>query len=317
MLKKILEEIKKYPVIVIARHIGVDADALGSQIALKDVISLNFPEKEVYAVGSKSARYNYFPKLDKYESTNYDNVLLIVTDTPNKDRIDIKDIDSYKNICKIDHHPLIERFGSLEFINTNVSSSSELIFNFIEENNLKMNTKIANYLFLGIISDTNRFLFNTNGELFRIVKKLIDEYYIDIEDSYNNLYSRPFGEIKLQGYMSLNMKVTENGLGYVILTNDLLNEYGADSSSAGNIINNFNNIDEILVWTTISEDVKNNNFKFNIRSRGPIINKVAERYSGGGHAFASGARVPDMESIEQVLKELDDTCLEYKMKEEI
>lgn len=317
MLKKILEEIKKYPVIVIARHIGVDADALGSQIALKDVISLNFPEKEVYAVGSKSARYNYFPKLDKYESTNYDNVLLIVTDTPNKDRIDIKDIDSYKNICKIDHHPLIEKFGALEFINTNVSSSSELIFNFIEENNLKMNTKIANYLFLGIISDTNRFLFNTNGELFRIVKKLIDEYYIDIEDSYNNLYSRPFGEIKLQGYMSLNMKVTENGLGYVILTNDLLNEYGADSSSAGNIINNFNNIDEILVWTTISEDVKNNNFKFNIRSRGPIINKVAERYSGGGHAFASGARVSDMESIEQVLKELDDTCLEYKMKEEI
>lgn len=317
MLKRILEEIKKYDIIVIARHIGVDADALGSQFALKDVISLNFPNKKIYAAGSKSSRYNYFPKLDKYDSTNNDNVLLITTDTPNKDRIDIKDLDTYKNIIKIDHHPFIEKFGETEYINTDVSSSSEIIFKFIEENNLKMNSTIAYYLFLGIISDTNRFLFNVNGEVFRIVKKLIEEYNIDVEEAYNNLYSRPFGEIKLQGYMSLNMKVTENGLGYIILTNDLLNEFGADSSSAGNIINNFNNIDEILVWTTISEDVKNNNFKFNIRSRGPIINKVAEKYSGGGHAMASGARVAEMEDVKKVLKELDDVCLEYKMKEEI
>lgn len=317
MLKRIYEEIKKYDVIVIARHVGVDADALGSQFALKDVIGLNLPEKKVYAVGSKSSRYNYFPKLDRYDSTNNDNVLLIVTDTPNKERIDIKDLDSYKNICKIDHHPLIDTFGELEYINLNVSSSSELVFKFIEENDLKMNSKIANYLFLGIVSDTNRFLFNTNAEIFRIVKKMIEEYGIDIEESYNNLYSRPLGEIKLQGYISLNMKVTENGLGYVILTNDILNEYKADSSSAGNIINNFNNIDEILVWTTISEDLKNNNFKFNIRSRGPVINKVAEKYRGGGHAFASGARAIDLEEVNKVLEELEEVCMEYKMKEEI
>lgn len=317
MLKKILEEIIKYETIVLARHIGVDADALGSQFALKEMINLNFPEKNVYAVGTKSSRYNYFPKLDKYDGTNNDNVLLIVTDTPNKERVDIKNFDSYKNVCKIDHHPLIDVFGELEYIDTKVSSSAQLIFKFIEDNGLRMNAKTANYLFLGIVSDTNRFLFNTNAEVFRIAKKLIEEYGIDIEEAYNNLYSRPLGEIKLQGYISLNMKVTDNGLGYVVLTNDLLNEYGSDSSSAGNLINNFNNIDEVLVWTTISEDVKNGNFKFNIRSRGPIINKVAEKYNGGGHAFASGARVKNLEEAEEVLRELEEVCLEYKMKEEI
>lgn len=45
MYKKILKAIKQYDTIVIARHIGVDPDALCSQLALRDVIKLNFPEK--------------------------------------------------------------------------------------------------------------------------------------------------------------------------------------------------------------------------------------------------------------------------------
>ena len=111
MLKQIYEEIKKYNTIVIARHIGVDPDALGSQFALKEAINLNFPDKLVYAVGSKSSRYNYFPKLDRYEMTDNDNVLLIVVDTPDKKRVDINRIDTFPNVCKIDHHPFIDKLS--------------------------------------------------------------------------------------------------------------------------------------------------------------------------------------------------------------
>ena len=65
VFKDIVKQIKKYKNIVIARHIGADPDALGSQFALKEAINVDFPKKKVYAVGSKSSRYNYFPKLDK------------------------------------------------------------------------------------------------------------------------------------------------------------------------------------------------------------------------------------------------------------
>ena len=65
------------------------------------------------------------------------------------------------------------------------------------------------------------------------------------------------------------MKVTNNHLAYIILDNNIMKEYGVDASSAGNMINNFNSIEEVLVWVTVSEDVKNNIIKFNIRSRGP------------------------------------------------
>ena len=45
MFKQIYKEIKKYNNIVIARHVGVDPDAMASQIALRDSIRLTFPEK--------------------------------------------------------------------------------------------------------------------------------------------------------------------------------------------------------------------------------------------------------------------------------
>lgn len=311
MLKQIYEEIKKYNTIVIARHIGVDPDALGSQFALKEAINLNFPDKLVYAVGSKSSRYNYFPKLDRYEMTDNENVLLIVVDTPDKKRVDISRLDTFPNVCKIDHHPFIDKFGELEYIDTKASSASELVLRFFKENEIEINNKIAEFLYYGIASDTNRFLFNTDYKTFQIVSDLVKEYDIDVEELYSHLYARPFTEVRFQGYISENLNLTENGFAYVIISNDTLIKYGVDASSAGNMVNNFNNIDEVIAWATISEDVKNNQFKFNIRSRGPIVNTIAERYNGGGHALASGARVKTMEEVQLLINELDNICRVY------
>lgn len=317
MLKKIYEQINKFNTIVIARHIGVDPDALGSQFALKRSIEKTFPDKKVYAVGSKSSRYNYFPKLDKYESKNNEDVLLIVVDTPDKKRIDIAGIDYFTNICKIDHHPFIDKFSEYEYIDTTSSSASELVLRFLNENKMTIDKEIAEFIFLGIVSDTNRFLFNTTSNTFEIVKELVGEYDLDTENLYRDLYMRPISEVRLQGYISENMKLTENGFAYIVITNDILVKYGVDASSAGNMVNNFNNIDEVLVWATISEDVKNNLIKFNIRSRGPIINTIAEKYNGGGHQFASGARLPNMEQAELLIKDLDEICKDYIDKEGI
>ena len=315
MLKQIYEEIKKYNTIVIARHIGVDPDALGSQFALKEAINNIFPDKLVYAVGTKSSRYNYFPRLDKYEFTNNENVLLIIVDTPDKKRVDISNLETFPNICKIDHHPFIDKMGEYEYIDTSSSSASELVYRFFIENNISIDKTIAEHLYYGIVSDTNRFLFSTNADTFKLVEGLVRDYNLEIEELYKNLYARPLSEVRFQGYISENLRLTDNGFAYVIVTNEVINKYGVDSSSAGNMVNNFNNIDEVLVWATISEDVKNNQYKFNIRSRGPVVNHVAERYNGGGHAMASGARVKTLEDVNELINDLDNICKEYKEKE--
>ena len=315
MLKKIYDEIKKYNTIVIARHIGVDPDALGSQFALKEAININFPEKKVYAVGSKSSRYNYFPKLDKFENKNSNDVLLIVVDTPDKKRVDISGIDSYKNVCKIDHHPIIDVMGNNEYVDINSSSASELVYRLLKSNKMSINYEVAKFLFYGIVSDTNRFLFNTSIDTFNIIEELIEKFDLNTEELYKNLYARPFNEVRLQGYISENLTLTENGFAYIIITNDVLLKYGVDASSAGNMVNSYNNIDEVIAWAMISEDVKNNQYKFNIRSRGPVINEAAEKYNGGGHAMASGARVKTMDEVNLLIKDIDDLCKAYLEKE--
>ncbi len=59
MFKHIYKTIKKYDTIVIARHVGVDPDAMASQIALRDSIKLTFPKKNVYAIGTGTSRFSY------------------------------------------------------------------------------------------------------------------------------------------------------------------------------------------------------------------------------------------------------------------
>ena len=62
-------------------------------------------------------------------------------------------------------------------------------------------------------------------------------------------------------------------------------------------------------WWRSSKNVRR--IKINIRSRGPVINTVAERYNGGGHKLASGARVSTMEEVDCLIDDLDNTCLNY------
>ena len=168
----------------------------------------------------------------------------------------------------------------------------------------------------GIASDTNRFMFNASSKVLGLCSRLLEEYKIDTQLVYSNLYTRPLTEVRLQGYIGLNMKVTENGFGYIKLFDDVLNNLSVDSGSAGNMVNTFNYIEGVYAWAVVTKDSKNDLFKVNIRSRGPVINSVAEKYNGGGHKFASGARIHDEEQVDLLLKDLDLACLKY-IEEEV
>ena len=311
MFKKIFKAIKQYDNIVLARHIGVDPDAMASQVGLRDAILNTFPDKKVYAVGSGSNKFSYLGKLDHYDGDGT-NTLLIVLDTPDKKRVDCSNIDSFEYKIKIDHHPFVEEFCDLEFIDDTSSSTCELVMEFIYATKLEANKEVMEKLYLGLVSDTNRFMFNNStSKTFSIVSKVMSDYQLDITKLYSNLYMRPLHEVKLQGYMAQNMEVTEHGVGYIKINESILNSFGADVASSGNMINNFNYIDEVLVWLAITEDTKNELFKINIRSRGPIINTIAERYNGGGHKLASGAKVMTMEEADNLINDLDLVCKKY------
>ena len=313
--KEIYKWIKKYENIVIARHIGADPDALGSQFALKGVIQENFSNKNVYAVGATASKFRFMGILDKADFIDLSKTLLIVLDTPDKKRIDgIEKLEEYGNVVKIDHHPFVEEYADIEYIEE-CSSSSQLVFKFILENKLKMNTKIAENIYLGIVGDTDRFLHDyTTNETIELVSKLLQMTNIDFTSLYAKLYSRPLNEVRLQGYIYQNLVLTENKVTYIKLTDDILKKYEVDSAAAGNMINDLKYVNEILVWVFFSEDTKMEVIKANIRSCGPVINEVASKYGGGGHKFASGARLHDWESADSLIKDLDEVTSAYNTK---
>lgn len=317
LFKDILKQIKKYQNIVIARHIGADPDALGSQFALKELIKTNFKDKNVYAVGSIASRFRFMGTLEKIDDLDPKETLLIVLDTPDKKRIeDIKDVTNFAYVIKIDHHPFVEKYADLEYIEDTASSTSQLIFKFALDNKLKLTKKIAENIYIGIVGDTDRFLHDyTTNETIHLVSKLLDMTNIEFTKLYEPLYSRPISEIKFQGYIYQNLILTENNVAYIKLTEDIMKKYQVDSAAAGNMINDLKFVKEILIWVFFSEDTKMKIIKANIRSRGPIINEVASNYGGGGHPYASGARLTSWEDAESLLKELDEVAKEYQNKD--
>lgn len=312
MLKKIYNLIKKYDNIVIARHVGPDPDALGSSIGLKEIIKNTFPEKKVYVVGCSTSKFKYLGVLDKLpEDTS--NMLLIVTDTPDLARIDSAIPNEFAYSIKIDHHPFIEKTCSLEWIDETASSASQMIMELAFNTKLKISKSAAEKLFIGLVADTDRFLFSyTTPKTFDLVSKLIKEIKIDFTKLYKNLYMRPIREIRFHGYLQDNMNLTENGFAYIKIDNKTLEEYNVDAATAGNMVNDFNYIENVESWAVFSEDKNNNNIRGSIRSRGPIINEVASKYNGGGHKFASGVRLKNFEEVDMLIKDLDIVCKNYK-----
>ena len=309
--KKIKKKIKKANKIIIARHVGPDPDALGSSLGLKQIIIDNFPDKEVYVIGSPAAKFRFIGELDKLPET-IDDALLIVTDTPDHKRVDGLDPRRVKNSIKIDHHPYVETMCELEWIDDKASSASQMVLELAFNTNLKLTKEAGEKLYIGLVADTNRFMFSySNAKTFALVSKLLEETNIDITEIYNKLYLRPYKEIKFQGYMAEHYQITSNKVGYLIIHDETLKDYNVDAATPGNMINSFNHINEMLVWVTATEDKDLGSYRVSIRSRGPIINEVAANHGGGGHIYASGTRLKTEEEIMSLVKDLDEVSKEY------
>ena len=310
--RKIYREIKKYSTIVIARHIGPDPDALGSQFALKRLIQNRFPSKQVYAIGMSSSRFKFMGSLDKVENIDKDHTLLIVLDTPDIKRIDGVNLENYNHVIKIDHHPVVDQYASLELVDDSASSTGQLILEFIFANHLSFDNYIATSLYMAIVSDTGRFMHGyTTNRTFELITKMLKKTNIGFTSLYQPLYMRPLSEVRFQGYIYENMEVTDNGVAYIKITDELLKKYQVDSASAGNIISELNFVEEVWVWIFFTEDKKSNLIRANIRSRGPVINEIAASYGGGGHKYASGARLSSWKDADGLIVDLDEKAEEY------
>ena len=238
---------------------------------------------------------------------------MIACDVPNTSRIDGVDKDAFTEVFKIDHHPSEEVFGECDWVDETSSSTCQMIIELLLSTPLKYDRKIAENLYLGVVSDSDRFLISyTTAKTFYLVAELIKKTQIDFTHLYSYLYERPIEEIKFHGYLSENLTITPHGLAYINIDSAILKKYNVDPATPSNMINDFSNIKDVYVWTFVTYDEKNDIYKVNIRSKGPVINEAASNYGGGGHKMASGVRTKNKEDITKLIDDLDKICEEYQ-----
>lgn len=312
---KIIQAIKDYDQIIIHRHLRPDPDALGSQAGLKEIIQQSFPDKQVSIVGIDDPAFTFLVEMDSVHEADYQGALVIVCDTANTDRIDDKRYTLGDQVIKIDHHPNVDEYGDIQWVDTTASSTSEMIYELYlhgKEKGLRMNPEAARLLYAGIVGDTGRFLFpSTTRKTFQYATDLV-AYDFDRQDLYTNLYSIKQNVAKLRGYILQNFKQTESGVSAVKLTKDILNEYDVDPLETGQLVGVFGDISGIKAWVMFVEEEEA--IRVRIRSKGPVINEIAAKYGGGGHPLAAGASIYDWADASRLVEDLEEACATYSAK---
>lgn len=306
--ERILEKIKMAETIIIHRHIRPDPDAIGSQKGLADLIEQSFPAKKVYTAGEITAGLQaLMGELNPPDPSDYEGALVIVTDTANTARLDGLDaIPSIDQVIKIDHHPNDEAYGDLIWVDTQASSCSEMIAElWCDFTDLKLSAQGAQWLYTGMVGDTNRFLYPaTSPRTMRLAGELmtLDFDHAAVNHQLNTITPKI---ARLISYVLTNFKRVSEGMGYILLSQAVMDDLGVDDEDTSQIVSLPGNLVGVEAWAVFVEQSEGY-YRARLRSKGPIINEVAKRHGGGGHPLASGTDAKDRLEVDEIIKEISE-----------
>ena len=306
MFEHILEAIKKYDRIIIHRHSKPDGDAIGSQVGLKHILLANFPEKEVYTVGDRSAFTSFMAgtDMDQIPDEAYQGALAIILDTSARHLISD---DRYTNAAftaRIDHHLFVEQIADIEVVDSSFESCCGLIAAFAMEQNLQLTPLAAQSLYTGMVTDSGRFRYDsTSSQTFRMASFLMEQPF-DVSEIYRNLYADSYESRKLKAQFTLKIQFTPRNVAYIYTTREEVQALNVEvfSISRG-MVGTMADMKGVDIWVNFTES--DTGVLCELRSSKFNINPIAVKYGGGGHAKASGATLKDREEAMRMLADLD------------
>ena len=312
--KQIFDKIKAYDRIIISRHCRPDGDAVGSTLGFSRILKDSFPSKEILVACEDYTDYvSFLGKEDgAVPAEKYEGALLIVFDTAVRERISNNNASLAKEMIKIDHHVDIAPYGDISWVEDTRSSVCEMAVDFYVtfKDELKLTKEAARCLFTGMVTDSGRFRYSeTSGETLRMAAVLLDTG-VDTETIYSRLYLEDFDYYKFESYVYENMKITENGVAYIYVDNTMQQKFSLTKEQASNVVGLLGEIKGSIIWLAFID--YDDSIRVRLRSRFVEVNKLAEKYHGGGHVCASGATVYSAEEMETLLKDADDLIKDYK-----
>lgn len=317
-IEAITQTIKEYDKIIIFRHKRPDGDAVGSTMGLCGILRLTYPDKDVRVINDDRSGYLGFlgEEDEPVSDSHYEGALGIVIDTANSARISNPKYSLCEKLIKIDHHIPIESYGDINWEDEEKSSASEMIAElyFANQDEYKIDKNAATFIYCGMVTDSGRFRFpSVKGDTMRYAGMLLD-FGVETETLFANLYMKDFGLYKFEANVYKKMKITENGVAYIFVDKKMQERFGLTKEDAGAAVSYMDSIKGSLIWIAFIE--LDDEVRVRIRSRFVTINKLAEKYSGGGHACAAGATVYSKREANKLVREADAILAEYKATHE-
>lgn len=290
-----LNEILKDAVtIAIGGHIRPDGDCVGSCMGLYQYIKDNYEDKkadvyleeipDVYKCLKNTEEIRHEIQKDK----RYD--LFICLDCGDKERLgfSVPLFEGAKRTYCIDHHVSNEGFARDSYIVPDASSTSELVFNLMEEEKISLDTATA--LYLGIVHDTGVFQYSCAGpSTFRAAAKLLEKG-VDapglIQDTY---YEKTYAQNQILGRTLLeSILFMDKTCIASYVTKKTMDFYGVDVKDLDGIVSQLRVTKGVEVAIFMYE-LETNVYKVSLRSKDRVdVSKIAKYFGGGGHKKAAG-----------------------------
>jgi bifunctional oligoribonuclease and PAP phosphatase NrnA len=314
--EQVVMELRAADKLLLTTHENPDGDALGSLLAMhgiltqlgKDSVMYMSPEEfplpweyrglplEEGLVGS--------PPADVAERT------IVFLDCGNIDRmpVDFLQADGL-HILNIDHHHDNTRFGTVNLVCSSASCTAEMVWRIAKELGAEITPEIANALYVGLVTDTGRFMYeNTSPFAHRMAADLI-EAGVQPHKVYRQLYEDlPFRRLQLlQRALASIERHDDGGVTIAHLKKGDYEETGALETDSEGVVDHMRAVEgtrvAVLVRELLSDD-REGMRKVSLRATdGSVdVSRVARSFGGGGHPQAAGfsTAVPYPELVSQL-----------------
>ena len=298
-IEKFGKILKEKEIFLLTSHVDPDGDGIGGILGLYHALKNLGKDVRMVLSGPVGQRYLFLPGADQIRTGIPDNLpknkntVLMTVDAPNIPRLgfdkhSIESLNPY--IVNLDHHTSNENFGDLVLMDEKSSASCEMVFYLLEGLNIAWTPEMATACYTGILTDTGRFRFsNTRPETFTAASKLLAQGAAHEQIVRILFEEKSYGRLQLEALV-LNTMKKEGPLAWMHCTKSMIEQTNCDDTE--NLVNRLTEISDVEIAVFLRE-VNDNLTKVSFRAVNSIdVNQIAGKFGGGGHAKASGAKLP-------------------------
>jgi phosphoesterase RecJ-like protein len=301
-LEQVVAALASHERFVVTTHENPDGDALGSLLATALALRAAGKEAAMYLAGDVPLpdEYRFMPldgQLLRGPAPALAGKVLVAVDCANESRLgpeaDVL-LSSPELVVDIDHHHDNTRFGQVNVIVADASSTGEILRDVIRGLGVALTPEIAEALYIAVVTDTGRFQYsNTSAKSLRLAAELV-EAGADVHRVFQGVYeSVAFAKLKLVGKALENAELLEDGRVIVShLEREDFAEAGAVEPFSEGIIDYLRAVEGAEIVALIREPPTVNGptrrVSLRTRAEGVDVSAIARKSGGGGHRQAAG-----------------------------